>query len=96
MPQQELLTQNELLKQQVRQDTEPLEAKRELRVLNLSSKELIVARSSPAALTGLPVLWWWRVEARHPPSLRLEAEAMGISCRPMVLGLGVGSRMATQ
>ena len=53
VPQQELLTQNELLKQQVGQDTEPLEARRELPVLDLPGKEPSVARSSPATLAGV-------------------------------------------
>lgn len=51
--QQELLTQNELLKQQVGQDTQPLETGKELYVLDLPGKEPGGARSSPAVLGGV-------------------------------------------
>lgn len=50
MPQQELLTQNELLKQQVGQETELLEAGRELHVL---ARSLVWPGAAPAALVGV-------------------------------------------
>ncbi|KFR06893.1 TNFAIP3-interacting protein 1, partial [Opisthocomus hoazin] len=56
VPQQELLTQNELLKQQVGQDMELPEAGRELRALDLPGKEPGVVGSSPAALRGTVLL----------------------------------------
>lgn len=57
LPQQELLTQNELLKQQVGQDTEPLGTGKEIHGLNLHSKE----PSVPAAARQVSVLGWWRL-----------------------------------
>lgn len=59
LPQQELLTQNELLKQQVGQDMEPLGTGKEIHVLNLHSKECVkkCVSSSPAA-GQVSVLGW--------------------------------------
>ena len=57
VPQQELLTQNELLKQQVGQDVELPEAGRELRAVDLPGKEPGVGGSSPAALRGTVLVW---------------------------------------
>lgn len=55
VPSQELLTQNELLKQQVGQDTESLEAGRELPVLDRSGKEPGEARSSLVCVSAAVV-----------------------------------------
>lgn len=57
LPQQELLTQNELLKQQVGQDTEPLVMDKEIQVLNFHNKEPCV----PAADGQVSGLGWWRL-----------------------------------
>ncbi|NXF29307.1 TNIP1 protein, partial [Nyctibius bracteatus] len=91
VPQQELLTQNELLKQQVGQDTELLEAEREPRALDLPGKEAGVARSSPAVLAGLGNGgWWWAalgaLPSISPGSLQASGERLHPEQLPGPLG----------
>lgn len=87
LPQQELLTQNELLKQQVGQDTEPLGTGRELHVLNLHSKEPCV----PGAAQQLGRCQCWGGGAWGPNSASSRhssgrTTAMGHRASPHALG----------
>lgn len=71
LPQQELLTQNELLKQQVGQDTEPLGTSKGMHVLNLHSKEPSLCASSSWAGVSAGVLGVGD-PTQHPPDIHLE------------------------
>lgn len=98
LPQQELLTQNELLKQQVGQDTEPLGTGKEIHVLNLHSKALC-ARSSPAA-GQVSVLGCWGLGTQLSivQTLIWKDHSHGHHASPHAWGLAwlVESRMAAQ
>lgn len=96
LPQQELLTQNELLKQQVGQGTELLGTGKEIYVLNFHSKEPCV----PPAAGQVSVLGWWgwgpnSTSSRHSSG---RPTAMGHGASPHTWGLAwlVESRMAAQ
>lgn len=89
LPQHELLTQNELLKQQVGQDTEPWGTGKGMHVLNLHSEEPCV----PAAARQVSVLGCWGVGTQLSilQALIWKDHSHGPSSQPICLGLGMAA-----
>lgn len=90
MPQQELLTQNELLKQQVGQETELLEAGRELHVL---ARSLVWPGAAPAALVGVSavVVGSRGLSSASSRPFSWKDHSHGPSCQPTCLGLDIAA-----